>query len=506
MGMLGGIVGGAAGTLAMGVIQLALDKAKFDQDLSKVENQFEAATIRMGQNARKARDIGAIATGIGAGLIGGLAMVASEAEESRNLVKVTFGEMADDIQAWSEKSSASILNTEIAVQRQAGVLYNMAEAMGMSKDEAYKLSTGITEMAADFASFYNLEPDVAFDKMRAAISGEFEPMKQLGILLNETTIKTEALKQGTYDGTGVMDASAKAMATYALIMKGGQNAIGDAERTAGGFANQMRAIKATTLEGAAGIGSTLLPTLQSLAGVVLKLGEFMSNLSDDQKKFLGVALLTATGLAGVLAVGGQVTMWLSAYRLSLAATTLAQQATGAGATKMGLSMAGMGARGGPVLLSLAAVTAAVLAIANAWNRVYTERMQAQGTGMPGGGAGGRRMNTGGVLVGDENGNISKVPTASMDSTLNWWERMMIYFGDNSASDTMQGSMAATDAMQEVNEAKARELQLRIRERGSPDPNRTPRSDPSLGYYYSQGYSERAQATDLQEQVRGRTRI
>ena len=52
----------------------------------------------------------------------------------------------------------------------------------VAQEAAADMSITLTGLAGDLASFYNLDTDEAFRKLRAAIAGETEPMKALGVL------------------------------------------------------------------------------------------------------------------------------------------------------------------------------------------------------------------------------------------------------------------------------------------------------------------------------------
>ena len=54
----------------------------------------------------------------------------------------------------------------------------------MAGPEITEMSTKLAGLAADMASFYNLDFDTAFQKIRSGISGEVEPLKALGINLS----------------------------------------------------------------------------------------------------------------------------------------------------------------------------------------------------------------------------------------------------------------------------------------------------------------------------------
>lgn len=69
------------------------------------------------------------------------------------------------------------------------------------------------------ASFYNLKPEEAFNKLKSGISGEAEPLKALGILVNDNTIKTYAYTNGIAKQGKELAESQKVQARYGAIME-----------------------------------------------------------------------------------------------------------------------------------------------------------------------------------------------------------------------------------------------------------------------------------------------
>ena len=102
------------------------------------------------------------------------------------------------------------------------------------------MSTGLVQLAADLASFNNLNPEEVFLKLQSGIVGEVEPMRALGVNLSAAAVNAKALQMGLVNANGELTEQAKIMARYALIMEQTGNAQGDFARTSDGLANSTR--------------------------------------------------------------------------------------------------------------------------------------------------------------------------------------------------------------------------------------------------------------------------
>ena len=225
---------------------------------------FKNVQARMSENA-------------GTGLVGGLASVGlraasqhiielgNNATETDNLVKESFGGMTGQADAWSKALQRSVGVSARETQRQAAVFNTMFDSMGIGQETAFDMSKGLTQLSGDMASFYNLSGTEAFDKLRAGITGEAEPLKALGILLNEETVKQHAYAAGIAKTGAKLTEQEKVLARYVAIMAQTKKAQGDLTRTKISGANLARAYETaknealTTMgKGAAGVRSAEL--------------------------------------------------------------------------------------------------------------------------------------------------------------------------------------------------------------------------------------------------------
>lgn len=100
----------------------------------------------------------------------------SDLAEVQNVVDVTFGSMAEDINEFASTAITQLGLSETSAKQYASTMGAMLKSMGLSTNQALEMSKAITSLSADMASFYNLDNDAAFEKIRAGISGETEPL------------------------------------------------------------------------------------------------------------------------------------------------------------------------------------------------------------------------------------------------------------------------------------------------------------------------------------------
>jgi hypothetical protein len=189
---------------------------------------------------------------------------ASDMNETISKSQVVFGDAAAAVEAMGNTAATSMGISKQEAIAAAATYGNLMVSMGLSKDAAADMSINLVKLAGDFASFNNIPVAEALEKIRAGLVGEGEPMKTLGVIINETTLKQEAMNLGLSNGKDVLDAGTKAQAAYSLMLKQSTTAQGDYIRTADGAANQTKTLEAQTKDLEAAIGKGLLPAYKEL--------------------------------------------------------------------------------------------------------------------------------------------------------------------------------------------------------------------------------------------------
>ena len=213
----------------------------------------------------------------------------SDLAEVQNVVDVTFGESSGEIDKFAKNAIKQFGLSELAAKQFTSTMGAMLKSMGGFKDaEVREMSTTLTGLAGDMASFYNLDAQDAFDKLRSGISGETEPLKQLGINLSVANLEAFALANGIKKSYDKMTEQEKALLRYNYILSTTADAQGDFTRTQDSWANQTRILSEefNSLKGTLGQGlinvlnplvtsmnEKLMPALQSAADRFVELTE-----------------------------------------------------------------------------------------------------------------------------------------------------------------------------------------------------------------------------------------
>lgn len=184
--------------------------------------------------------------------------LASDLNEVQNVVDVTFGDGARQINQWAKSAKNAFGMGELNAKKFAGTMGAMLKSMGMTDEQTMQMSTSLVQLAGDMASFYNLDHETAFDKIRAGISGETEPLKQLGINMSVANLEAYAMSQGIKKVYSEMSQAEQAALRYNYLLQATAGAQGDFARTSDSYAAQMRLFDENITAIKANLGTSLL--------------------------------------------------------------------------------------------------------------------------------------------------------------------------------------------------------------------------------------------------------
>ncbi len=153
---------------------------------------------------------------------------------------VTFGNLNSEINEFSKNAVTQFGLSELSAKQFTSTMGAMLKSMGLSTREAADMGMAITGLAGDMASFYDIDPAEAFYKIRSGISGEIEPLRQLGINLSVANLEQFALTQGITKSYNAMTQQEQALLRYNYLLSITADAQGDFARTSDSWANQTR--------------------------------------------------------------------------------------------------------------------------------------------------------------------------------------------------------------------------------------------------------------------------
>ncbi|WCO67870.1 hypothetical protein PO878_03920 [Iamia majanohamensis] len=327
---------------------------------SKAMRQVEVDTDALGDKVKGAAvDMArAWAAVEGIQFLRGATEEAASLEQAQGQVNYVFGESAGKVQEFGDQAVDSIAQSEKSALVAAGTFGNLITGMGVGADQAADMSIALVRLASDMAATADVPVDQALNALQSGLAGEQEPLKRFGVLLNQASVEAKAMELGLMGAGEELSNSARAQATYVLILeqtKNMQGAIGREGETA--TVKTMRATAAIE-EAKVELGTNFIPVMKAAADVTrvfaVAFGALPGPLQVGAVALAGVVLLGPKLVTAYRAAGVSMTN----FRLGLMGVT--QQGAGA-ANAIGGVVGRVGAS--PAAMGAAALGVGALAIA-----------------------------------------------------------------------------------------------------------------------------------------------
>ena len=255
---------------------------------------------------------------------------ASDTEEAVNKVEVAFQGAADEVKRWSDTTLTAYGLAKGTALDMAALFGDMATSMGLSREEAARMSQTLVGLAGDLASFKNIGVEQAQTALTGVFTGETESLKALGVVMTQANLEAYALAQGYKTAYTAMDQAQQVAVRYQYVLEMTRNAQGDFARTSDSTANQLRILRESLKEAAATAGDELLPVVTPIISNLAQLTQRFGDLDEGIRKAVVQTALFVAALGPALKITGSISGVISSavtvYKALRSATTAATAA------------------------------------------------------------------------------------------------------------------------------------------------------------------------------------
>lgn len=227
---------------------------------------------------------------------------ASDAAEITNKLGAVFNEQTPRAEAFGSELAQRIGQSRIQIQQMTADVGALVKPLVGSEEAALDMAQAVTELSFDISSFENVSPDEALMAFRSALIGSSEPMLRFGVDTRQAALAQFALEKGIKKSVKEMSNAEVTALRLELVQKrlGEKGAVGDATKTAGGFANRMRALQGAFKDLQAEIGKQFLPVAGEVLTVMI---DFIRQVGPDLAKAARGTAMVFRGLLRIMRAG-----------------------------------------------------------------------------------------------------------------------------------------------------------------------------------------------------------
>lgn len=229
----------------------------------------------------------------------------SDLTEAKNKTESTFGFMSSTVEEWAQTSLTAFGMAKATAYDAASLYGDMATSMDLPKSKAAEMSMKLVELSADLSSFKNISLEQSQNALKGIFTGETESLKNLGIVMTETQLKSYAMSQGFEKNYADMTQAEKVQLRYQYVLDASKNAIGDYARTNGEAAGQVRLLPEALKELAASFNDNVAPVITPAITAINKAIVSFGEMDDGTKKTVVSIVAMAAAVGPLVTVTGK---------------------------------------------------------------------------------------------------------------------------------------------------------------------------------------------------------
>lgn len=323
---------------------------KVDKATRQMERRAQAASKELERHFSRGFDrVGAAATVAFLGISAYAVKVASDARELQATFEIAFQGGVDRAEEFAKVLADKVGRSVTDIKSGMTDLKLVLNGLGVEGEQGLKMVELLSGRGLDIAAQRNVTDAEAMRAIISAITGETEPMKRFGAVINETAVKAELLRLGFKGNAQEASEAAKAVARANLILARTSDAMGTAERESGELANQVKRAQGEFKEAARALGEQLLPAAtdatKATTELIQKFAELPSGVQLAALALLGLAaasgpiMTTVKALQALIVTAGGARVALAGLGLSGATGAIGATAGTVGLVGGGLYLA-----------------------------------------------------------------------------------------------------------------------------------------------------------------------
>lgn len=217
--------------------------------------------------------------------------------EVQNMFNVVAGKSIDTMRKFVDSAQEMYGLDPTTIMSMTSEFYNLASAVETPAESARILSQGLTKVALDLSSLFDVDIDKVSSNLEAGMQGMTRAVRKYGLDLRMATLEQTALAYGLkLDADTTSEANRQAL-RYLTIINQAKSSTSDFARTIESPANQLRILKEQFTQLARAIGQFFLPVLQKVLPYINGMVMAIRSLLNLIASLIGIKDITFGGLS-----------------------------------------------------------------------------------------------------------------------------------------------------------------------------------------------------------------
>lgn len=301
-------------------VDILANTRQFERNMAKVQKTMANVGSKMqdiGKKMTASITLPILAVGAAA-LKSAMDLEATEAK-----YKAVFGNMTKEADGFIKKFKELTPITTAAARSMVSGIQDLLVPMGFLREDATKLTGEFTHLIGaltNFNSATHSAEDVA-NAFQSALTGEYTPLKRLGIQLDVTTMKAKALEMGLIKEGQELTRQQKVLVLLSQAYKQSGDALSAYNKENLDTLTKLKLLTTKLQDTSAELAVKFLPTVIKIIDKLNALADRFSNLSPTMQKTIVVVGAIAAAIGPLLMIIGGLISSVSTIATVLAAVS-----------------------------------------------------------------------------------------------------------------------------------------------------------------------------------------
>ena len=228
-----------------------------------------------------------------ASTIGKFINLSNEYVDNLNLFYVSMGKMTNEAKEFVNTFSGKLGVDPSNVMRSVAFFNTLAKGFGIADEEAYKMSKNLTQLSYDISSLLEIPIEDSMQKVKSGFAGELEPMRAIGVSLDQASLQETAYALGIDKKVSAMTRAQKTELIYYQMMTRTKIAQEDMAKTLIQPANALRVLQQQFTQLSRAIGNIFIPILMTIIPYVQVVVKWLTAAAQAIADFLGFKIDTS---------------------------------------------------------------------------------------------------------------------------------------------------------------------------------------------------------------------
>lgn len=223
-------------------------------------------------------------------------------EQALGKMNDVFGENNKAVKDWLNTSMESFGLSKLSAAEMIADFGALFDNFGFKIEETTKMSQSLVERVRDLGARYNKSSEETANALNAIFTGQTEPLRKFGVVLNQASLQEYAYAQGIRKKISEMTEAEKVQLRYNFVMAQTSTALGYFKKEHNTASAQLENFREIVKEIGVTFGEVIIPVFSPILNGINNVLKYVAGLDQGTRKFIVTIALMAASI-GPLLVG-----------------------------------------------------------------------------------------------------------------------------------------------------------------------------------------------------------